>query len=142
MGVLLIVDEQVVSVIFTNRERGGMGCCSGKAGLTDKEREDQQYHNMNAKKGKELQEKDNRVLKILLLGPGESGKSTIFKQMHLLYGTDGFNDAVRHNFKQVIRKNVVEWMQGLIKAAERFKLPFESKVRFLAILRFLNVSCF
>jgi hypothetical protein len=80
----------------------------------------------NAKLDRELQQaatKEQKVVKILLLGTGESGKSTIFKQMQLLY-TEGFNDAARANFREVVRKNVVEAMQQLVLGCERFEWTF------------------
>lgn len=71
--------------------------------------------------------KDKRVIKILLLGTGESGKSTIFKQMQLLY-TEGFNDRARHNFRNVIRKNVVEGMQQILKACSFLKIKIPQEI--------------
>jgi len=63
-----------------------------------------------------------------LLGTGESGKSTIFKQMQVLYD-GGFKGPQRENFKSVVHKNVLESMQQLIRVCERpnFKLKLDTK---------------
>ena len=42
--------------------------------------------------------KDVQVTKILLLGAGESGKSTIFKQMKVIH-KDGYSEAERKGFR-------------------------------------------
>lgn len=69
----------------------------------------------NEKKEKE------RELKLLLLGPGESGKSTLLKQMKLIYGT-GFSNTEIENCKEVLYMNVVKGMQSLIDGAETLEL--------------------
>merc|ERR1719310_926408 len=45
-------------------------------------------------------------IKMLLLGAGESGKSTIFKQMRLLYGTERSDDDLRM-YGVVARSNII-----------------------------------
>lgn len=55
-----------------------------------------------------------RTHKLLLLGAGESGKSTIMKQVKILY-LGGFNAEERKMFKQAIERNVIQNMQGLIE---------------------------
>jgi len=50
---------------------------------------------------------------MLLLGAGESGKSTIWKQMKLIH-LEGFtDDELQTNFKPAIVENVVQLLQGL-----------------------------
>lgn len=66
-------------------------------------------------------EKEKAIIKLLLLGTGESGKSTIFKQMQILYD-QGFTDIDKNVFRGVLRSNVVEAMQTLIAGMEL--LPF------------------
>ena len=52
------------------------------------------------------QRKEEKKLKLLLLGTGESGKSTIFKQFRILYGTPKNDDDLRM-YGVVVRTNVV-----------------------------------
>ena len=54
---------------------------------------------------KAKQEEEGKV-KLLLLGAGESGKSTIFKQMRILYGSPRDDDDLRM-YGVVVRSNVV-----------------------------------
>ena len=53
-----------------------------------------------------MREKEERKFKMLLLGAGESGKSTIFKQMRLLYGKEFSDDDLRM-YGVVARSNIV-----------------------------------
>lgn len=63
---------------------------------------------------------EQKIPKLLLLGPGGSGKSTIFKQMQIIYD-DGFSNMQKTTFITVVRRNIVESMQTLIEGAEEFK---------------------
>jgi len=52
------------------------------------------------------QKEEEEKVKLLLLGPGESGKSTIFKQMRILYGTSQTEDDLRW-YGVVVRSNII-----------------------------------
>lgn len=60
------------------------------------------------------QNTDEALKKLLLLGAGESGKSTLFKQMITLYGK-GYSEAERISYKPVIYSNTIEAMRILIE---------------------------
>lgn len=60
---------------------------------------------------KAKQEEELKV-KLLLLGAGESGKSTIFKQMRILYGSSRSDDDLKM-YGVVIRSNVITAMRKL-----------------------------
>ena len=55
------------------------------------------------------------VTKMLLLGAGGSGKSTVMRQFKMLY-TSGFGDAERIHMRDFIRKNIVQGIQLLVQA--------------------------
>ena len=59
------------------------------------------------------QEQD--CVKLLLLGAGESGKSTIFKQLQIIYGT-GFSSHEKQLFQAKIYENVMSAIQALCQA--------------------------
>jgi len=61
----------------------------------------------------------NREIKLLLLGTGESGKSTVAKQMRILHA-DGFTQGELAQYKPVIYNNVVTSMKALVQAAQKF----------------------
>jgi len=72
--------------------------------------------------------KESKVYKLLLLGTGESGKSTIFKQMQIIYDSEhGFTAIEKSTFKHVIRTNVVECLQALLSGIETFEIPYEDQ---------------
>lgn len=81
-----------------------------------------------AKKNKELEAKmaadaqqENEKIKLLLLGAGESGKSTVFKQMKLIYG-EKFSDAERKANVHVIHNNILQAIKTLIDQTNKLGL--------------------
>jgi len=59
--------------------------------------------------GKKL---DSEV-KLLLLGAGESGKSTVAKQMKIIH-LQGFTNEERLTYKSIIHNNVISSMKTLV----------------------------
>lgn len=57
-------------------------------------------------------EKEQTVLKLLLLGPGESGKSTLFKQIQTIYG-DGFSQTDLIGFLHQVQNNTMLCLKAL-----------------------------
>lgn len=71
-------------------------------------------------------ESEKKVIKLLLLGTGESGKSTIFKQMQIIYDK-GFGDAEKQAFRKIIRRNAVDTIQNLLLGVEKFDFHYDSQ---------------
>lgn len=63
-------------------------------------------------------------IKMLLLGAGESGKSTILKQMKLIHD-GGYSRDERESFKEIIFSNTVQSMRAILEAMEALELPLE-----------------
>lgn len=64
--------------------------------------------------------KDAEIIKLLLLGAGESGKSTLFRQMIRLYGS-GFNEKDLVLYIPLVHGNTVAAMKELCFQSDRFK---------------------
>ena len=91
-----------------------MGVCGSTPVGSSEERA--RARRLNAELAMETR-RDKAQVKMLLLGAGSSGKTTIFKQMRILYG-EGFDEEGRKAFCSVIRRSVVENMQLLVAALE------------------------
>ncbi|XP_055468877.1 guanine nucleotide-binding protein G(t) subunit alpha-3 [Psammomys obesus] len=76
----------------------------------------------SAKRSKELEkklqedaEREARTVKLLLLGAGESGKSTIVKQMKIIH-KNGYSKQECMEFKAVVYSNTLQSILAIVKA--------------------------
>ncbi|KAI8886602.1 guanine nucleotide binding protein, alpha subunit [Backusella circina FSU 941] len=99
-----------------------MGCCSsveashqdlGK--LRDQEI-DEQIKKDRHKMGNEV--------KLLLLGAGESGKSTLLKQMRIIH-EGGFPDEEKLSYREVVFSNMIESMRIIIEEMIKLKISID-----------------
>ncbi|KAJ3426239.1 guanine nucleotide-binding protein g(o) subunit alpha [Anaeramoeba flamelloides] len=72
--------------------------------------------------------KSENEFKILLLGPGGSGKSTIFQQTQIIHKKMYKKSSERVVFRNVIRSNTIISIQSLIRAAEYFDLTLDKNL--------------
>eukprot|EP00457_Paulinella_chromatophora_P006181 gb/GEZN01006199.1/.p1 GENE.gb/GEZN01006199.1/~~gb/GEZN01006199.1/.p1 ORF type:complete len:391 (-),score=45.30 gb/GEZN01006199.1/:300-1472(-) len=92
-----------------------MGCCGSSSESSVKEIK---RNAQVADRLKKDQADESKVFKLLLLGAGESGKSTLLKQMVQIYG-DGFDkDEQRSPYVTVVWLNAIQSMQALCRATE------------------------
>ncbi|XP_023620446.1 guanine nucleotide-binding protein subunit alpha-15 [Myotis lucifugus] len=71
----------------------------------------------------EQKKRDRGELKLLLLGPGESGKSTFIKQMRIIHGT-GYSEEDRKGFRPLVYQNIFASMRAMIEAMDQLQIPF------------------
>lgn len=64
------------------------------------------------------------LIRIFLLGAGDSGKSTVLKQMRLLHN-DSFSDLERCHYTHILWMDMIESMRMLIFNARKYKIPLE-----------------
>ncbi|XP_037074390.1 guanine nucleotide-binding protein subunit alpha homolog [Pollicipes pollicipes] len=67
-----------------------------------------------------------RQVKLLLLGAGESGKSTFLKQMRIIHGC-GFDADSLQEYKHVVYQNVVRGVRVLVDARDKLGIPWGSE---------------
>ena len=102
-----------------------MGCVASTAGdpedLIDQQRlvSDAIDRSLNQKK-----KLDANQIRLFLLGAGESGKSTVLKQMRLLHN-HSFTDFERKKYSDVIWVDMIESMKMLLINARKFKIPLD-----------------
>jgi len=99
-----------------------MGICGSATKLSPKEEEDlraEKRANKAIEAKLAVQERaEMQVHKLLLLGAGESGKSTLFKQMISIYGK-GFPDTERDTYRPIIYHNILTAMKTLCKQSQK-----------------------
>ncbi|XP_062243480.1 guanine nucleotide-binding protein subunit alpha-12a [Platichthys flesus] len=66
-----------------------------------------------------------RLVKILLLGAGESGKSTFLKQMRIINGQE-FDQKALLDFRDTIYENILKGMRVLVDARDKLGISWQS----------------
>lgn len=97
-----------------------MGCTSSKQEVD----ESQQTKTIDTQIEKD-KETMSREVKLLLLGAGDSGKSTILRQMKLIHN-QGYTKAEIQLYKDVIFSNVVQSMKAILDALPILGIELES----------------
>lgn len=88
--------------------------------------EDKEVNRINKEIEKQLR-KDKRdarrELKLLLLGTGESGKSTFIKQMRIIHGS-GYSEEDKRGHVKLVYQNIFMAMTTMIRAMENLSIPY------------------
>uniref|UniRef100_A0A0N4ZK77 Guanine nucleotide-binding protein alpha-3 subunit n=1 Tax=Parastrongyloides trichosuri TaxID=131310 RepID=A0A0N4ZK77_PARTI len=95
-----------------------MGLCH-----SEEEKEQGMVNKDIEKKLKESKIQDEKTIKLLLLGAGECGKSTVMKQMKILHN-NGFTEDELNQQKSVVFSNTLNSMVLLIKAMNTYKVGY------------------
>ena len=64
-------------------------------------------------------------IKLLLLGAGESGKSTIVKQMRVIHD-DGYTPGERKQYRSVIHSNTIQSLFAILNAMKKLEIACSS----------------
>ncbi len=64
----------------------------------------------------EKMKRSGNLNKLLLLGAGQSGKSTVFKQMNMLENKDGYTVDELRQFKYIIHRNAIDGIKTILEA--------------------------
>jgi guanine nucleotide-binding protein G(i) subunit alpha len=97
-------------------------------------------HDKKIAKDLDIDARNNKkVHKLLLLGAGESGKSTLFKQMNNIYGKK-FPPEVRAKYVQTIHNNVIDSCRVLALHVDKFGQGCDSQEGQESKARFENIT--
>ncbi|KJX93145.1 Guanine nucleotide binding protein (G-protein) alpha subunit [Zymoseptoria brevis] len=101
-----------------------MGACmsSGNNEEGDQKKRSQMIDRSLEEDSKKLR----RECKILLLGSGESGKSTIVKQMKIIH-QNGYSHDELQLYRHTIYKNLIDCAKALVGAMRQFEIEIENE---------------
>ena len=96
-------------------------CCWGGGGEDSEAQKHRQSQQIDREISKERQA-ISRLLVLLLLGPSESGKSTVLKQTRLKYGASSFAPEEVAAYRRIILQNVLLIAQQLVAGMAALRL--------------------
>lgn len=79
------------------------------------------------------EEVDEKSFKLLLLGAGGSGKSTVFRQIKMLYG-NGYKDDERRTLAITIQQNMVQSIKKVVEKCDQYA-PIEQTEDVIKLLK-------
>ncbi|XP_023560378.1 guanine nucleotide-binding protein G(i) subunit alpha-2 [Octodon degus] len=85
-------------------------------------------------------EKAAREVKLLLLGAGESGKSTIVKQMKIIH-EDGYSEEECRQYRAVVYSNTIQSIMAIVKAMGNLQIDFADPHRADDARQLFALSC-
>jgi len=92
--------------------------------LMSEEAKEQKRINQEIEKQLKRDKKDaRRELKLLLLGTGESGKSTFIKQMRIIHGA-GYSDDDKRAYIKLVYQNIFMGMQAMTAAMAKLGIAY------------------
>lgn len=98
--------------------------------LSWEEKENKRIHYEIEKHLKKERRESRRCYKLLLLGAGESGKSTFVKQMRIIHGK-GFTKEDLKAYTQFVHCNIVQSMHSLVEAMPHLGIQYNGNGRHL-----------
>ena len=114
-----------------------MGCAGGKqASGSPEEQERQKAIERMLKTDRTKYEKE---VKLLLLGAGQSGKSTLAKQMKIIY-LEGFSDDERRAYQEIVNANIFTAVRDLLQGVRQEGLQLQAQSEVVLIFR-THPSC-
>lgn len=113
--------DQIIKQLST--EMGGVNDKEYQPGTKEEQDKNREINKQLKREFKE----ENQIVKLLLLGAGESGKSTIVKQMKLIHPVDGrkevgFTNEEKGDAQKLIYLNIIDSISKLIDAVHLLKL--------------------
>lgn len=111
--------------------------CGGAASSAEEKERRQHTKELDSELLKE-KKRNAKQVKLLLLGAGDSGKSTISKQMKVIH-LNGFSQEELISYKPIIHVNILESIKALVLASLKFGYEMEATNRTLA-QQFINLN--
>ncbi|KAL4069085.1 guanine nucleotide binding protein, alpha subunit [Scleroderma yunnanense] len=112
-----------------------MGACISTGGFADITEEDRRRHQLVEKQLKEAKSKMATQVKVLLLGSGDSGKSTVLKQMRLIHKIPFLPEEIEC-YRQLVFNNLITGMTYLFDAMDDMGLEVaEEHLPFVEVVR-------
>ncbi|KAM8713557.1 hypothetical protein ACLKA7_013820 [Drosophila subpalustris] len=114
-----------------------MTCCL----KSEEEKEIIRIHRQIEQTIKDEKKKLAREIKLLLLGTGESGKSTFIKQMRILHDKEYLKDNDKRAYIKLILQNIFMAMQSMIKAMDMLEISYDVREHIELADMLMSVCC-